>query len=115
MKHFLVAACLFVFAMVTVAEEKSEKAPAKAEAKTTVIVGSIADKDSGESLVGVEVKIKGTDLKTYTDFDGKFAFENVNPGDYELVSSYISYEKKTQSLSVSPANNEVSIKLELSN
>lgn len=80
-----------------------------------VLTGSVADENSGESLVGVEVKIEGTDLKTYTDFDGNFAFKNVKPGEYKLVTNYISYQKKTETLKVSPKQNELKIKLQASN
>jgi hypothetical protein len=82
---------------------------------TTILTGSVADENSGESLVGVEVKIEGTDLKTYTDFDGNFSFKNVKPGEYKLVTNYISYQKKTEVLNVSAKENKLKIKLQSSN
>ncbi|GAO28352.1 beta-sandwich domain-containing protein [Geofilum rubicundum] len=51
----------------------------------------VLDKTTGESLTGVEVRVEGTDLKTYTDFDGKFVFENVKAGEYKVMANYISY------------------------
>jgi hypothetical protein len=84
-------------------------------AAKAVLTGSIADENSGESLVGVEVKLEGTDLKTYTDFDGNFSFKNVKPGEYKLVTNYISYQKKTEVLTLTPKQNELSIKLQVSN
>ena len=80
------------------AKEKVNKANVDESSAILVVSGTIADENSGESLVGVEVKIEGTDLKTYTDFDGKFTFKNVKPGDYKLTANYISYEKKSREL-----------------
>ncbi len=97
------------------AKENEHKATDTESTATTVLKGTIADENSGESLVGVEVKIEGTDLKTYTDFDGNFAFKNVKPGEYKLVTNYISYQKKTEVLEISPKQNEITIKLQSSN
>ena len=43
---------------------------------------------------------------TYTDFDGKFTFENIKPGEYKLVTNYISYKKGTEILKVNNKENE---------
>ena len=80
-----------------------------------VLNGTVADENSGEALVGVEIKIEGTDLKTYTDFDGNFSFENVKPGEYKLVTNYISYQKNTETLNVTSRENDIKIKLHSSN
>ena len=69
----------------------------------------------GEALVGVEIKLEGTDLKTYSDFDGNFSFDNVKQGEYKVIANYISYEKKTETLKISPNENELKIKLHSSN
>ena len=95
-------------------ENKTEVSDTETTA-TTILTGTVADENSGESLVGVEVKIEGTDLKTYTDFDGNFAFKNVKPGEYKLVTNYISYQKKTEMLNVSAQENNLKIKLQSSN
>lgn len=117
MKKVLIAA-LFILSVVIVnaneTDTKSKTSDAKAEA-TMMISGSIADELSGESLVGVEVKIEGTDLKAYTDFDGNFSFEGVKPGEYKLVTNYISYEKKSKVLDVNAKTDDVKIKLQSSN
>ena len=109
---------LFVVSIVTVhAKERdaeSKDSNTKGEA-TMILAGSIADEISGESLVGVEVKIEGTDKKTYTDFDGNFSFEGVKPGDYKLVTNYISYKKKSKELKVDTNKNNIKITLQSSN
>jgi hypothetical protein len=55
--------------------------------------GTVTDEKTGEVLTGVEVRVEGTEIKTYTDFDGKFSFQNMTPGNYSLIVSYISYNK----------------------
>ena len=55
--------------------------------------GMVIDKASGEALGGVEISIAGTDQHWYTDFDGKFEITNLKPGSYDLIVSFISYEK----------------------
>ena len=115
-KLFVIAVLIFSVASAYSTEiDSKSKAEDTNVAATAVLSGTIADENSGESLVGVEVKLEGTDLKTYTDFDGNFSFKNVKPGEYKLVTNYISYQKKTEVLSLSPKQNELSIKLQVSN
>lgn len=46
----------------------------------------------GETLIGVNVQVKGTTIGTATDFDGRFELPDVGPGS-ELVFSYVGYQK----------------------
>jgi len=64
--------------------------PPKANAGIT---GQVHDGSTGESLAGVAVSLEGSDLKTYTDLDGDFEFKGILPGKYNLVFSFISYNK----------------------
>lgn len=96
-------------------EPKSEiKAAAKTEATMLSLSGNVIDEVSGESLVGVEVKIEGSDIKTYTDFDGHFVINNLKPGECKLVSSYTSYNKNEKAFSINSKNNLVKIELQTS-
>ncbi len=58
------------------------------------ISGKIVD-EKGEALIGATIIIEGTTTGAKTDMDGKFTIRNVEDGKYNLVASYISYEKKT--------------------
>ncbi len=58
------------------------------------IRGAVYDENSGESLVGVSVVIKGTYTGTATDLDGKFSLD-VEPGTYNLQLSLISFQTLT--------------------
>ena len=68
--------------------------PVPAE-KKTIIKGQVADKTTGESLAGVLVQVKGSNIKTYTDLDGNFVLDNLDPGTYTIEISYISYDNNT--------------------
>ncbi|MEO6633487.1 MAG: carboxypeptidase-like regulatory domain-containing protein, partial [Mucilaginibacter sp.] len=73
---------------------KSVKAPAKAAKKPVPpvnIKGKVIDRVTGETLIGVSVKIKNTSVGTVTDVDGNFTLAAV-PDNAVLVVSYIGYD-----------------------
>ena len=100
---------------VTAKENEVKKESTTDNAASVVLVGSISDANSGESLVGVELKIEDTDLKTYTDFDGNFTFNNVKTGEYKVVANYISYKSAVQKLEANAKNNKLKLKLQPAN
>lgn len=54
------------------------------------ISGEVTDALNGEPLIGVNVVVKGTNIGTVTDFDGKFSVDA--PGtDAVLIFSYVGY------------------------
>ncbi|WP_372946915.1 carboxypeptidase-like regulatory domain-containing protein [Mariniphaga sp.] len=116
MKKLLIGVFALLLAVTVSANDKGEKTSTDTESKATVALsGTVLDSNSGELLVGVEVQIEGTTAKTYTDFDGNFTFENMKPGEYKLVTNYISYNKTTETLKVDAKENQVKIKLQNSN
>ncbi len=57
------------------------------------IVGKLTDKDyNNEPLPFANVFIKGTTKGVTSDFDGLYALENVAPGTYTMVYSFVGYE-----------------------
>ncbi len=60
------------------------------------ISGKVLD-EKGETLIGATVMIEGTTNGVKTDLDGKFTLRNVADGKYNLIISYISFDKKTVS------------------
>ncbi|TLX77781.1 carboxypeptidase-like regulatory domain-containing protein [Labilibacter sediminis] len=92
---------------------KGEK-DAGTTATTANIEGIVIDETSGETLVGVEVFIEGTDLKTYTDFDGNFVFNNMNVGEYSISAKLISYKSKKININTSN-NTNLKLKMNLQN
>lgn len=51
-------------------------------------VKGIVEDESGETLIGVSVQVKGTGVGTITDLDGQFVFSSIDP-DAVLVFSYV--------------------------
>ncbi len=63
-------------------------------AQQGTIRGSVISKSNGETLIGVNILVVGTDNGTITDLDGQFTIK-LNPGSYDLQVSYITYETTT--------------------
>jgi len=118
MRKLLLNLLFVAIVSVGVAENNKNKSdiPSKTDASIVDLSGTITDDKTGESLAGVEVSLKGTDLKAYTDFDGKFSFKNVKKGQYDIISNYISYEKQMiQNVQIDQTKNKFEIKLKSSN
>ncbi|MCU0452548.1 MAG: TonB-dependent receptor [Bacteroidetes bacterium] len=62
---------------------------------TGKIAGSITDALTGEALVGANVMLVGTSLGTTTDLDGYYTINNIPPGVYQVVVSYVGYRRTT--------------------
>lgn len=71
------------------------------------IKGQILD-ETGESMIGVSVLVKGTTIGTVTDFDGNYTLE-VPSGKNILEISYIGY--KTKEITIGN-NSLINIKME---
>ncbi len=115
----VIFALLVAFATTSAFAEKADsktevKTDSKAEAAIFSLSGNIIDEASGEALVGVEVKVEGSDKKTYTDFDGHFVIDNVKSGDCKLIASYTSYNKSEKTFRIDSKSNLVKIELQAS-
>jgi protocatechuate 3,4-dioxygenase beta subunit len=111
----LIVVALSISAFAKNDENKNEAEKPALTTATIELSGVVTDKTSNEALVGVEVEIEGTNQKVYTDFDGKFLFDNLKPGEYNVVASYISYKKSVVEHINVKKNNQVAILLEASN
>lgn len=58
-----------------------------------LIVGKVLDKEMNDSpLMFANVSLKETAVEVTTDLTGLFIIENLAPGDYTLVCSFVGYE-----------------------
>ncbi|MEA3494905.1 MAG: carboxypeptidase-like regulatory domain-containing protein [Bacteroidota bacterium] len=90
----LLLSIVFTVLVLQLSFASNENNPTNGNTKNTIkINGKIVDKETGETLTGVLIEIKGSSEKVYSDFDGTFEFKNLKPGIYDIVISYISYEK----------------------
>lgn len=57
------------------------------------ITGKIYSQNTKEALAGVSIKLEGGSSRVLTtDENGKFNFQNLQPGKYSIKSSYVGYE-----------------------
>ena len=59
-----------------------------------VITGKITDAETGEALIGVNVLLEGTLRGSASDIDGTYTIKAVPPGTYNIVATYIGFDKK---------------------
>lgn len=57
------------------------------------IKGKVTDTNTGEPLVGAQVKLEGTSFITFVKLDGTYTFSKLNPGTYTLKILYMGYKK----------------------
>ncbi len=118
MRKAFKGAAIAVFVAFVATSAFAEKSGTKTEIKSGVaafsVSGNVVDEVSGEALVGVEVKVEGSDKKAYTDFDGHFEIDNLKAGDCKIVASYISYDRNEKILKLESKNNQVKIGLQTS-
>lgn len=72
------------------------------------ISGNIKDQ-TGMPLPGVNVLLDGTTKGTVTDFDGNYAINNVEDGNYTLSASFMGFKKISRNISVKGTNITVDI------
>lgn len=111
-KYFVVLIGLMVSLSVYADNKDSNKIKEIKKSVLTNLSGVVVDSESGELLVGVEVILDDGDLKTYTDLDGRFSFEDIKQGEYNLSAHYISYNKKSVKFELGPSENDFKVKLE---
>mgnify|MGYP001545120098 CR=1 FL=1 len=58
-----------------------------------MVSGKIVDKQTGETLAGVKVQIKGTNTFCYSDMDGAFSLSA--PTSSEVIIDMVGYESTT--------------------
>ncbi len=63
--------------------------------QTGRISGIVTDKKTGETLIGVTVKLVGTARGAGTDATGKYAIGSLSSGKYSLAVSYLGYTTQT--------------------
>ena len=80
-------------------------------AQNNSISGFITDQENGEALIGANVFIQETGNGMSTDRNGYYVLQNILPGNYKLIVSYIGYTTLKQEINI--VENE-SIKLDLS-
>jgi hypothetical protein len=58
------------------------------------ISGKVTDKKTGETLIGLTVKVEGTTNGVFTDVEGRYTLNNLKTGKQAIIFSYIGYKGK---------------------
>jgi len=69
-------------------------------AQTVTVSGYVVDQKTGETLIGVNVLVKGLYKGAATDGNGYFWISGLSPGRYTLVVTHIGYEKKEKNVTL---------------
>src|SRR5690606_2288816 len=64
-------------------------------AQNGIIKGKITDAYSNKALSGVTITIQGLPKAAKTDSLGNYTFQELNPGVYNLVFSFLGYKRKS--------------------
>ncbi|MEM1120350.1 MAG: TonB-dependent receptor, partial [Bacteroidota bacterium] len=69
-------------------------------AQAAIIKGIVTEKETGTTLPGTTVYIRGTNTGTVTDIDGAYLLNNVPTGTQELVFSFTGFEEISKMLDI---------------
>ena len=64
-------------------------------AQTGKITGKVLNEKTGEVLIGATVSVEGKSKTTQTDQNGVFTLSGLQPGEYNLKCTYVSFNPKT--------------------
>ena len=70
------------------------------QAQSGTVSGFVTDSESGEPLVGANVRIEGTSRGAAADVDGFYTLTNLAPGTYYLAFSYTGFRSATHEVEV---------------
>jgi hypothetical protein len=77
-----------------------------------MVKGFVVDASNGEPLGFAEVYLKGTELGSVTNERGYYLIQQIPPGRYELIASYVGYEEFGEEITIGPGS-VVNINIEL--
>ena len=80
-------------------------------AQSGIISGFISDSSSAEALIGANVILQETGQGMATDINGYYIIQDITPGNYVLMVSYVGFKLKKAKLKISDGQ---SIKLDIS-
>ena len=61
-----------------------------------IITGTVKDKLTQEALIGVSIKLEGSEIGAATDLDGNFRISGIPPKSYNVIATYVGYAAQTK-------------------
>lgn len=80
-------------------------------ASAAKLSGVITAANSGEAVLEANLSMGDADLHERTDFDGRFSFDHLEPGNYRLQITHVSFEPKTIDLIIADKDTSLAITL----
>ena len=99
---------------ITVRKTDSPDAPVEQSVavENGTIIGKVTDEKTGEELIGASISLKGTTKGAYTNKNGYYEINDVKPGKYSVVASYIGYAASSKEITISSGKTaEVNFKM----
>ena len=75
--------------------------------QTGIISGFVTDSSSGESLIGANVFLQENGQGMATDINGYYIIQEIIPGNYTIMVSYIGFDVSRQPLSIMEDQSQV--------
>jgi TonB-dependent receptor len=66
-----------------------------------VLQGVVKDAQTNETIIACNIVLQGTSIMGVTDFNGAYSMKNIPAGTYNVIFSFISYEKQIQKVTIS--------------
>jgi hypothetical protein len=95
---------LLVVSLITLPIVLAAGKPVTPPTATLTLSGSIVDSETREHLGGVFLYFEEIGKGIYTDPEGNFTLEGIQPGSYQVSLKFISYSDKKMTLKVRKAN-----------
>jgi outer membrane receptor protein involved in Fe transport len=67
---------------------------------SSITISGHVKTEEGEILPGAAVALKGTAIGTFSTNDGWFTLENVHPGSYHIMVSFLGYQSQSRQITV---------------
>ncbi len=71
---------------------------------SATISGYVADAETGETIIGVNVIVEGTELGASTDLNGFFVVGGIPAGEVAIKFSHIAYEERIETMTIGSAD-----------
>ena len=69
-------------------------------AQNSIISGFISDSSSGEALIGANIFLQETGQGMATDINGYYIIQDIVPGNYTIMVSYVGYDMFKKQISI---------------
>lgn len=79
-------------------------------AQQYTVSGTVTDAETGETLIGTNILVKGTSLGTVTNLDGFYSLV-LEKGEYILQVSYVGYHQQEQKITISQSDLKINFDL----